>query len=237
MKDNWHNKEFAQDWDRGESRTHPVRAEHLGIITSILKDNYKDDGSILDIGCGSGQVEELIFQKIPKAKIIGVDSSEEMLQIAKDRLKNFSENLTLIQKKIPELEIEDVPSGIFNFALCVQVLHELTTSERSELFKKVYSKLENGGMFLISDRVKIEINSFKKIYKSIWGRLESSSSWKSNKSFEQYYDKINNKEDSPGSIKELTGLLNETGFQSAILHVNFDRALLVGVKGGSNIFH
>ena len=79
MKDNWSDPTFAAEWDQVDSRGHPTRGEQLDILTSIIADSYKVGTYILDIGCGSGQVEELILSKCAEAKIVGVDSSAAML--------------------------------------------------------------------------------------------------------------------------------------------------------------
>lgn len=42
----------------------------------------------VDIGCGPGNSTELLVQRFPKAEIVGLDSSQEMLAAARQRLPN-----------------------------------------------------------------------------------------------------------------------------------------------------
>ncbi len=230
MKDNWSDPAFANEWDTIDSQGHPTRPEQLDVLTSIIADSYEPGSLILDVGCGSGQVEELILKKKPEAKIIGIDSSLAMLDIAKKRLASFNNNFQGIVRDIGLLSSADLPKGKYNIVFSVQVLHELNTELKRELFKKIYNLLEVGGRFLIMDRIKTDLDTFEKTYKSVWNRLESITSLKSANDFEGYKDRIKIKEDSPGSIKEFEELLKEAGFRFAILHLNFDRAVMVGIK-------
>ena len=42
--------------------------------------------SVLDVGCGPGNSTQVLQARFPEAEIIGIDSSEEMLQAARENL-------------------------------------------------------------------------------------------------------------------------------------------------------
>lgn len=230
MKDNWHSKEFVEDWDKGISRTHPTRAEQLDILTSVLANKYKEGEFIVDIGCGSGQVEELIFNKIPTAQIVGVDYSAEMLGVAKERLGNYPDNFKIVIKNIPELQNSDLPIEKCQYVISVQMLHEITNEQKEELFSKVYELLEIEGQFLIMDRIKVDLETFSDSYQGVWKRLEEKFDWNSASSYEEYQEVIKQKNDTPASLAEYLECLEKVGFKAATLHLHFDRALIVGIK-------
>jgi tRNA (cmo5U34)-methyltransferase len=215
----------------GFSRSpYPTRAEQLDILTSVVADNYETGKRVLDIGCGSGQVEELLFKKRSDIKIVGIDSSEPMLEIAKNRLAGFGENFKIFQKDIETLDISSLQPDAYSIVFSVQVLHELNTELRRSLFVKIYKLLESGGLLIIMDRIKVDLETFTKPYQSVWNRLESKTSLKSASDFQGYKERIKNKQDSPASLEEFNGLLKETGFEPAILHLHFDRIVMVGIK-------
>ncbi len=230
MKDNWHDKEFVQDWDTGISQTHPTRAEQLDILSSVIAYSYKEGDSIIDIGVGSGQVEEIIFNKIPNAKIVGVDSSAEMLDLAKVRLAQYRDTFQAIQKNIPDLEISDLPETKYQYAISVQMLHEITNEQKEILFKKIYGLLEPKSQFLIMDRIKVNLDTFSSTYSGVWKRLEEKSNWNSASSYEDYRKGIADKQDTPASLAEYIELLEKVGFKATVLHLHFDRALIAGIK-------
>jgi ubiquinone/menaquinone biosynthesis C-methylase UbiE len=230
MKDNWSDPAFAEEWDKVDSQRHPTRGEQLDILTSVIADSYEPGKYILDIGCGSGQVEELILKKNPQTKIVGVDSAAAMLVLAKKRLTAYGDHFQSLQKDIGLLGLADFPQGTYQTVFSVQVLHELNSELRRDLFKKMYDLLEASGQFLIMDRIKTDLDTFERPYKSVWNRLESTTSLKSASDFDGYKQRIKGKEDSPGSVEEYQQLFKEAGFDFAILHLHFDRAVLAGIK-------
>lgn len=230
MKDNWFDPKFVEEWDTKDSKAHPIRKEQLAILTDLISENYQPGSSILDIGCGSGLVEEMIYSKIPKAKIIAIDFSQPMLEIAAKRLAG--KDFTSIQKDIDQLEIADLPKGSYTIAFSAYATHELNKAIREKLFKKIYEILEPGAQFFIVDRVKTDLDKFESSYKVLWKKVyEMGSLTVSN--FSKYRDAIKSKEDSPGTLEEYRAILTDAGFESAILHLYFDRALMVGLKGKS----
>jgi tRNA (cmo5U34)-methyltransferase len=163
-------------------------------------------------------------------KIVGVDSSEAMLEIAKNRLHKYKGNFQIFEKDINSIQPIELPTGTYQTVFSVQVLHELNKDLRRNLFKKVYELLETDGQFLIMDRIKTDLNTFEKSYQSLWKGLETTTDLKSASDFESYKERIKNKEDAPGSLEEYSSLYKEAGLRFAILHLHFDRAVMVGVK-------
>lgn len=156
MKDNWQNKEFAQVWDSETATLNPTRAQQLDILTSILLDGYRPGSYILDIGSGSGQVEEMILKRNPSIKIVGVDSARPMIEMAIERLKPYGNNFQVIEKDITQLEVSDLPQGSYGHVFSCQVTHELPNEEKEKLFKKAYQILQSDGSILIMDRIKVD---------------------------------------------------------------------------------
>ena len=86
-KDAWGEEGFVQNWDAvNAARDNPDRANQLDLLITLLEGVGTEDGWILDLGAGSGQVEALILERIPHARVACLDSSEEMLKLASERL-------------------------------------------------------------------------------------------------------------------------------------------------------
>ena len=68
------------------------------VVANLLVEKFKIDGPICDIGCGTGLVANEIKKKDPNAVIDGVDISQDMIQISRE--KNLYRNLL-------ELNLED----------------------------------------------------------------------------------------------------------------------------------
>ncbi|ABX08703.1 class I SAM-dependent methyltransferase [Prochlorococcus marinus] len=50
---------------------------------------------IIDLGCGPGNITELLAMKWPLAKVVGIDGSEEMLSVARRRRKDLIQKYNL----------------------------------------------------------------------------------------------------------------------------------------------
>lgn len=73
-------------------------------------------GNILEVGVGTGKNLEYYH---PEAKVVGIDFSEKMLEIAKKRLiKSGKKNITLKQMNVEDLEFKD-DSFDYVIATCV----------------------------------------------------------------------------------------------------------------------
>ncbi len=52
--------------------------------------NIKNQEKVLDIGCGTGKVTSEIFKTTPKAKIIAIDISQDMIKKARQEFGDTS---------------------------------------------------------------------------------------------------------------------------------------------------
>lgn len=60
--------------------------------------------SILDLACGTGILTELIAKKYPDAKIVGVDITQNYLEVAKRKLSSYK-NVTLVNQDAEKLNL------------------------------------------------------------------------------------------------------------------------------------
>ncbi|OGN03667.1 MAG: hypothetical protein A2655_03905 [Candidatus Yanofskybacteria bacterium RIFCSPHIGHO2_01_FULL_43_42] len=223
MPDEWSNKDFAEDWDNGGAAKHPVRKEHLDMLISIISDGYSSDKYILDLGYGSGQVEEMLYAQIPDANIVGTDNSDVMIELSKKRLGDKFSKLTVINHSLEDIEALELPKGNYQYVISVQALHHLTHDQQKKIFQFVYNTLGSGGSFLFIDRIALDVQTFEQSYKAIYEKMF-------NKPFEGYKKDIEQKGDYPGTPEEHISWLQEVGFKATCLNKKFDRAFILGVK-------
>ncbi len=69
---------------------------------SEIEKNIDNKSLIVDIGCGSGNITELLARRWPSSKIIGIDGSEEMLSSAKAKAQNVTslKNIKYIKEEL-----------------------------------------------------------------------------------------------------------------------------------------
>ncbi len=119
-------------------------AEFYPFTASLLP--KKENAHVLDLGCGTGLELEYYFELNPSANVTGIDLSEEMLRVLKEKFAD--KDLTVIFGSYFDVPFD---VGIYDAAVSVESLHHFTKCEKTPLYKKVYDSLVSGGVFVLTD--------------------------------------------------------------------------------------
>lgn len=87
----------------------------------------KNTGRGLDLGCGTGDMLELLAERYPGMELVGLDFSPNMLQVAKERLAGFA-NVSLEQGDAMHLGYAD---GSFDCVVSAFALRNMASCERA----------------------------------------------------------------------------------------------------------
>ncbi len=66
------------------------------------------DETVLDAGCGSGRVTEVVLERLPRGRVVAVDASESMLSEARQRLFDNRERVHFIRCDLLDLTHETI---------------------------------------------------------------------------------------------------------------------------------
>jgi trans-aconitate 2-methyltransferase len=95
--------------------------------------------TVLDAGCGSGRVTELLIQRLPEGRVIALDASGSMLAEARRRLARFGDRVSFVEADLARpLPIEPV-DAILSTATFHWVL------DHDALFANLAAVLRPGG--------------------------------------------------------------------------------------------
>lgn len=103
--------------------------------------DIKPDLSVIDLGCGTGELTSKILDYLENSKVIGIDSSAEMLEKA----KHFeTSRLSFIQRSIEDqLNVNDT------FDLIISNAAIQWCNNHKELFPRIISKIKSGGQLAV----------------------------------------------------------------------------------------
>ena len=106
-------------------------------------------GTLLDFGCGSGRLLLKSAKKWPKSKLFGIEIDDSGIIAAKkiineEKLYNQIELFKSIDTKL-------IKNSTIDIITMVEVLHEIPTIERENIFQYCNNILKPGGLFLILD--------------------------------------------------------------------------------------
>lgn len=150
--------------------------EWCAYLTELLKEYDIKDGLLLDLGCGTGS----LTQRLAKSgyDMIGVDNSEEMLQIAMEKKDSSGLDILYLLQDMREFELYGTVRAVVS--ICDSMNYILEYEDLIQVFKLVNNYLDPGGVFIF------DLNTEYK-YRNLLGqstiaedREESSFIWENN---------------------------------------------------------
>lgn len=243
-------KKIAKEYDLYSSEFYDFHAyrDDINFYLSYAKETT---GKILDLGCGTGRI------LIPIAKlgkeIIGIDNSEYMLEICKNKIRkelnSKASKITLIKANITNFEFDEqfslviIPFGPFNYLNnvseqinCLTCINRHLNSEKVLVFDIWYPnnyeliKSEHG-YYVVKNQPYFKMPDGRKVQ---WGIKNKSVDYNKQLIFEEMYYNINypnGKKEKliyPSSIRyfyryEIEHLLAFTGFKINKLYSDFNK--------------
>ncbi len=100
------------------------------------------DETVLDAGCGTGRLTTKLLERLPRGRVIAVDSSAEMLAAAAKELAPWGDRVELVRCDRAALDLADVADVVFSTATLHWVL------DHARLFANLYRALRDGGRLL-----------------------------------------------------------------------------------------
>jgi trans-aconitate 2-methyltransferase len=125
----------ARDWDA--ATYHRVSTPQLEWAREVLERlPLRGDETVLDAGCGSGRVTELLLERLPHGRVVAVDASPSMVEKAREALGPGADVFVC---ELTELELEQPVDAVFSNAVFHWVL------DHDALFGRLFEALEPGG--------------------------------------------------------------------------------------------
>lgn len=126
----------------------------LEYLVNLIKKQGSDVKNILELGCGTGNITLKLLEN--GYEIVGIDYSDEMLEIAREKTLEYDSKVFFLSQDITELDLD-----IYEID-CVIAVNDtfnyiLENNELKDIFKYIYDRLKKGGAFVF------DISSFYKL--------------------------------------------------------------------------
>lgn len=140
------NENTIQTWDKLAQKYHD---KFMDVV--IYNDSYdlfcnaiaKENASILEIGCGPGNITKYLLGKYPNYKILASDVAPSMIELGK--VNNPSAEFTLLDaRSINKIDRK------FDAIMCGFCMPYLSKEESIQMIMDSWSLLNNGGIFYFS---------------------------------------------------------------------------------------
>ena len=113
-------------------------------LTGLLNEYGVNDGLVLDLGCGTGNMTELLAKE--GYDMIGVDNAEEMLEIAMEKREKSGHDILYLLQDMREFELYGTVRAVVSVCDSVNYIDE--EEDLTEVFRLVNNYLYPGGVFI-----------------------------------------------------------------------------------------
>lgn len=211
----------ANEYDKKINNTIPYYQEFYNQTLDIVEQCDFGHVKWLDLGCGTGNLEELALQRFPNIHFTLVDPSERMLEQAKEKLKDNSiQYLCVDSASIPFTNCFDVVTAILSH-------HYMREEERRKATKCVYRALKDGGIYICFENVIPEDEKIKRFellrwenYQQIHGKTKEEAKAHTARCGVHYF---------PLTVNQHMELLKEMEFRK--IHVFWYSYMQMGIYG------
>ena len=101
--------------------------------------------TVLELGVGTGETARRVLRRHPRARLLAIDASKEMVSLASRTLVGAEVRIGRLEDPLPEQEFDLVVSALS--------VHHLHSEGKSDLFVRVAQRLRIGGRFVLGDVV------------------------------------------------------------------------------------
>ncbi len=172
----------------------PKYREAVELMVSLLPFGRDQRACIVELGCGTGEVLSLLARTFPGAELVGVDSSEAMLEVARRKLGPFEPRVRLVQHDLEQEAWPEEVSGC-HAVLTAYLMDYLSVQTQEQVVRAAAENLVSDGRFLSLEFVRPEEPRISQVFRELEYRFIAEAMRKG--------------EVDEGQLKVLTGLSEE----------------------------
>jgi tRNA (cmo5U34)-methyltransferase len=219
-----HFEEEARIFDKVIVQLIPYYNRMVDALVSAVPFGKNDSFKVVDLGCGTGTIANILKRKFSKAKVVCFDIAENMIEQAKKNLKDYDDI---------EYVLGDFSKTGFSMK-CDMVLsslalhHMVTDREKENFYAQIYKNLSKGGGFYNADVVLGSNKVIQKVYMDKWKEfmLNRITEEEVERTYEKYHS-----EDHPAQLMKQLKWLEGIGFKDVdVIWKHFNFAVYGGVK-------
>jgi tRNA (cmo5U34)-methyltransferase len=204
-----HFEEEALEYDKAILRIVPFYHEQHEIILQILPFEKQNPLQILDLGCGTGVLSHVLLRNFPRARLLAWDLASNMLETCKQNLASALDRVSFRQGDFGN---EDVGSG-YDLVVSGFATHHLDDAGKQGLYKRIFSSLKPGGLFVNKEIVAGVSPELTQRYERWWRDFVQANGVNDDAWFEKYLN-----EDLPSSLEDQLAWLTAAGFVDVTCH-------------------
>ena len=159
-----HFEEEAKEFDNTILKLIPRYNDMISCMVSVIPFDSYEEFKLLDLGSGTGNITKAVKEKYPNSRISCIDIAENMIQMAKIKLEDYTD-IEYYTGDFSEFDFDEK----YDVIVSSLALHHIKTDEdKKSFYSKIYAALKEGGVFLNSDVVLGSNEKLSQIYRENW---------------------------------------------------------------------
>lgn len=141
----------ASVFDDMVAKSVPFYAQNLKLITQLITHFAPQNAKICDLGCSTASLLLALFEKRKDLQLSGVDNAKAMLDIASNKTRAFGARVDFYEQNLDEFSF--FKNDVFVATYTMQFIRP---PKRQEIIDKIYQNLNDGGIFIMSEKILYE---------------------------------------------------------------------------------
>ena len=164
----WQGQERAQKYEQRADLVLPKRQEMLSLILQLIPFGRDEPLRVLDLGTGTGVPAQRVLQDFPRANVICVDKSAEMMEIGCAKLAEYGDRVRFVQADLKDSAWNNGLPHEFDAIVSALAFNLLMDKAKQRLFAQCYKMLKPHGYLVFSDRLRAADEAVDRFYLNQW---------------------------------------------------------------------
>jgi tRNA (cmo5U34)-methyltransferase len=202
-----HFEKEAAVFDKLFFKIMPRYEEMMQALVDALPFAKKKRLEVVDLGCGTGNLSKKILSAYPRARITCIDMAENMLKMARAKLKD-NRNVTFWLGDARDFNCNKKYDAI----VASMVLHHVESSDKPRFYRKIHNSLSKDGVFFNIDIFLSSSKNLQKLYMDKWKTFMKTNGLAVKKTNEMIIR--HQREDRPVVFEDELAIMRKAGFKN-----------------------
>ena len=167
----WRTPERVHEYVERVDREIDQRAEGLAVLVALIPFERDQALRVLDVGTGPGLVASRLLDAFPAARAVGLDVSEPMRDVARERMAGYGERFSFVLADFVEGDLPPEAHGPFDVVVSSRAIHHVPAKAKRRLYRAIYAALGPGGCFFNLDSVAPADDGLRPVFGAASARL------------------------------------------------------------------